>query len=280
MKGYFKKIDRSIMEWGFVIPKEFVNDFLNGQILAVGDSRDIELLWNRKKYSAKIRHKKGKNPQYLVQWSSNNELLSKLRTTFVQSYIVLKSQKELFDKNSSKEGKHFRTKLAGGQQEVIVFTPIGVNIVKVDEFIVIENEWNELFKRLITENVFGWIFEKNDKEYLIQRSTDWMDVRHFPSHQNAVNVIYYLANTEKKLLYIGKAKNLGTRVKPGRKHQNMPGDWDLFKYDIIRIEFANILERIEDHTIRTVASILNNQKGYSSLNLSEYTLVNDKWKKL
>lgn len=60
----------------------------------------------------------------------------------------------------------------------------------------------------------------------------------------------------------------------------MPGDWDLFKYDIIRPEFANILERIEDHTIRTVASIIQNNKNYSSLKLGDYVLVNDKWKKL
>ena len=132
----------------------------------------------------------------------------------------------------------------------------------------------------MSENVFGWIFDKKDKEYLIQKSTNWIDVSEFNNHKNAVNVIYYLAKTTDKLLYIGKAENLGKRVKPGNKHQNMPGDWNKFKYDIVRPEFANILERIEDHTIRTVASILKNNKKYSSLNIGDYTLVNDKWKKL
>ena len=95
-----------------------------------------------------------------------------------------------------------------------------------------------------------------------------------------MNVIYYLVNTKKKLLYVGKAENLGKRVKPRRKHQNMEEDWDLFRYDIIRPEFSKILERIEDHTIRSFASILNNTKNYPSLGLSNFKLVNSNWKKL
>ncbi|MFA5015648.1 MAG: hypothetical protein WC549_08935 [Actinomycetota bacterium] len=60
----------------------------------------------------------------------------------------------------------------------------------------------------------------------------------------------------------------------------MLGDWDRFKYDIIRPEFSSILERIEDHTIRTIASILKNNNDYPSLGISEYKLVNTKWKKI
>jgi hypothetical protein len=73
---------------------------------------------------------------------------------------------------------------------------------------------------------------------------------------------------------------LWKRVKPWRQHQNMDWDRDLFKYDIIRPEFAHILERIEDHTIRSFASVLQNNKSYNSLNISNYTLVNANWKKL
>jgi predicted GIY-YIG superfamily endonuclease len=93
-------------------------------------------------------------------------------------------------------------------------------------------------------------------------------------------VIYYLANTKRKLIYIGKAEDLGKRVKPGEPHQKMQGDWDYFKYDIIKEEYSNLLERIEDHTIRTIASFLQNDEGYKSLNLSSYKIVNSNWKKL
>ncbi len=81
-------------------------------------------------------------------------------------------------------------------------------------------------------------------------------------------------------VYIGKAEILGKRVKPGKIHQNMSGDWDLFKYDIIKPEFSRILELIEDHTIRSFASVLKNNKDYPSLNIGNFKLVNSNWKKL
>jgi hypothetical protein len=107
-----------------------------------------------------------------------------------------------------------------------------------------------------------------------------MNVSEFRNHQHELNVIYYLANTKRKKLYIGKAENFGRRVVPGRKHQEMDGDWDKFKYDIVRPEFAKIIKRIEDHTIRTTASFLSNSSNYSTLSLSDYKLVNKNWKKL
>lgn len=210
---------------------------------------------------------------------NNKEFLKKLRKTFIQSYVNLKSQKELFDITEKKK-KHFRTQLEGGEQEVIIFQPINTKEIKCEVFIKIENKWNTLFQRLADENVFGWIFEKSDKKYLIQRSTNWIKVKDFKKHQNAVNVIYYLANSKRKLLYIGKAEILGKRVNPGRKHQNMPGDWDLFKYDIIKPEFSNILQRIEDHTIRAFASVLKNNKDYPSLKIGNFKLINSNLKKL
>lgn len=279
--GYHKKVDRSLLKWGFTVPIGFVESFLQGEAISPGSSKERILVWGKSKYHVKLSHVNRKKAKtvYQIRWDSNNDLLARLRQTFVQSYVILKSQKELFDIEKGVR-KHFRTSLEGGQQEVVVFKPISKSEIKVKEFIRIENEWNPLFQRLIRENVFGWVFDRKDKEYLIQRSTKWYDVKEFPKHMNAINVVYYLAHTGEKLIYIGKADELGKRVKPGTKHQNMPADWDMFKYDIVRPEFSSILERIEDHTIRTVASILRNSAEYSSLNVSEYKIVNKVWKKL
>jgi hypothetical protein len=279
-KSYFKKVDRSMMDWGLTVPKELISEFEAGYSIKKGSSRDIEIIWDKKRYSAKLSHinRKKASSVYQLRWDNNKYLLNKIRKTFIQSYVILKSQKELFD-NKKRDKSHFRTHLTGEQQEVLIVTPLNQNLILFDVFIKVENEWNSLFERLADENVFGWLFDKT-KKYLITRSTSWINVKEFNKHSNAVNVIYYLANTKKKILYIGKAENLGKRVKPGRKHMEMPADWDLFKYDIINTEYANILERIEDHTIRSFASVLKNNKGYSSLEVSSYKLVNKNWKKL
>ena len=275
-KPYCKKIDRSMMDWGFTIPKNYVKDFEAEISLDPGKSRRIEILWEKKRYPAKLCNVKRKDyPKvYQLRWDNSQGFLNKLRKTFIQSYIVFKSQKELFD-TQKREG-HFRTK---EHQEAIVFSPVNSELIHAETFIRVENEWNSLFRRLTEENVFGWIFDKN-KKYLISRSTNWIKASEFKEHINATNVIYYLANTKKGLIYVGKAGVLGKRVKPKKSHQDMPDDWDLFKYDIIKQEYCNLLGRIEDHTIRTLAAILENDKGYPTLKLQGYKLVNKNWKKL
>lgn len=281
-KALYKKVDRSMMDWGLTLPKEYIDDFESGEKIELGTSRNIEIIWDNKKYPAKLCNvnRKGFPPVHQIRWDGSRELLKKLRKTFIQSYVILKSQKEFFDVSKDKNSqKHFRTNLLGGQQEVLILKPINPNKIKFEIFIKIENEWNFLFERLAEENVFGWAFDKN-KKYLIQRSTNWIEVKDFKKYVNATNVIYYLANTKKKLLYVGKAEILGNRVKPGKQHQGMSGDWDIFRFDIVRSEYSNILERIEDHTIRALASLLKNTKNYPSLELSSYRLVNSNWKKL
>jgi len=277
---YYKKVDRSMMDWGLTLPQDHVKDFEGRSKLKLGSRREIEITWDKKTYSAKLCHVKrtNYNPVYQIRWDNNKQLLKKIRKTFIQSYVILKSQKELFDINKE-EGKHFRTQLSGGQQEVLILQPLNSKQIRCKVFIRIENGWNRLFERLADENVFGWLFDK-EKKYLISRSTGWFKVKDFQKHAGAINVIYYLAHTKDKLIYIGKAEELGKRVKPGREHQNMPGDWDKFRYDIVKTEYANILDKIEDHTIRSFASILKNKKKYPSLEISSYILVNSNWKKL
>ncbi len=278
---YYKKVDRSMMDWGLTLPKKFIPFFDSGKTLKAGTQRHIEILWGKKKYETKLAHvdrKKGR--VYQIRWDNNRDFLQKLRKTFIQSYVILKSQKELFELSKTKsKRKHFRTKLPGGQQEVLVFEPISDRQIKCEVFIRIENEWNTLFERLADENVFGWLFDK-DKNYLISRSTNWIDVKDFNKHSEAAGVIYYIAHTKKRLLYIGKARVLGKRIKPGKKHQNMPENWDRFRYDILKPEYSNILDRVEDHTIRAFASILKNNKSFSSLGIGNYKLINSNWKKL
>lgn len=277
---YYKKIDRSTLEGWVIIPKEYESDFLNRESIIPGTSRDIKIKYKNKLYKAKLHHvdRKGHSNVYQLRWDTDKNLLSILRKDFINSYVILKSQKELHE-NTHGGLKKFRGHMDAGNQEVLTLKSVSANEILIEPFIQIKTEWNTLFERLADANVFGWIFEK-DKKYLISRSTSWYSYKELSKHSEQVNVIYYLANTNKKLLYIGKAENFGNRVKHGRDHQDMPGDWNKFRYDIIRPEFSNILERIEDHTIRSFASILKNTQSFPSLDISSYKLVNKNWKKL
>ena len=42
-----------MMDWGFTIPKDHISEFLFNTPLAAGTSREITLVWDKKKYIAK-----------------------------------------------------------------------------------------------------------------------------------------------------------------------------------------------------------------------------------
>lgn len=274
-KSLYKKIDMSALDGYVTIPKDLMKDFQAGRKFPVSSARDVYLIWGNKKYTCNLRHARPKRPYMMLRYEHNRELLKRFRETFIYSYVVFKSQKEKSDVNGNSQ---FRSRLEKGEREVIIFQPLTYNEIRAKVFIKIDNEWNHLFQRLANENVFGWLFEP-EHSYLISESSKWKSVREFNLAKHKTHVIYFLLHTEKKLLYIGKADTLGRRVSPGRNHQGMPGDWDKFRYDVVMPEYQSLLKRIEDHTIRSFASILKNNTNYPTASLSSYTLVNSNWKK-
>lgn len=274
--SYYKKVDYSMLHWGFTLPKKFISVFEGRRKVKLGSSRSVEIAWNGDIYLVKLcnvkRTYKGKpwSNVYQLRWDMNQKLLTRLRKTFITSYVRLLSEKE-----KGKYKKHFRSKLKGGEQEVLILTPLSSKRYKLEVFIQIEEPATPIFKRLAEENVFAWVFTKA-KEHIFLKSTSWIDKNKLKEHKEAKNVIYYLADAKKRQLYVGSARILGKRVKPGRSE--IPG-WNKFRYDMIRPDFAKFLNRIEDHSIRFAASLLENKKNISSLQISEYKLVNRTWSK-
>ncbi|MBT7237433.1 hypothetical protein HN865_01095, partial [Candidatus Woesearchaeota archaeon] len=85
---YYKKVDRSMMDWGFTIPKKFWKYFYADKPVKLGTSRNISVVWDKKKYDVKLCHvnRTQYSPVYQLRWDSNKDLLKKLRKTFIQSY--------------------------------------------------------------------------------------------------------------------------------------------------------------------------------------------------
>jgi len=258
--------------WGVTIPRSYEKGFFCERVKT---SRKIQIIWGNKTYPAILWHaKRKKYPVYQLRWDNRIDLLTRLRITFIQSYVILESQKELHQ--VQKAQKQFRSRLPGGQQEVLIIKPLSPKKIKFETFIKIESPLNSLFERFVKENVFGWLFPK-EKEYLITKSTSWISIKELRKHIEATNVIYFLADTKKKEFYIGSARRLGDRVIPGRKEIK---GWNRFRYDIIKPDFSKLLRRIEFHTIRTVASLLRNQQNFSTLGLDRYKLKNKNWEKV
>ena len=44
-RPYYKKVDRSMMDWGLTLPQDYIIDFEGRSKLKPGTSRKIEILW-------------------------------------------------------------------------------------------------------------------------------------------------------------------------------------------------------------------------------------------
>ena len=96
---------------------------------------------------------------------------------------------------------------------------------------------------------------------------------------NIVNVVYILADRKNKLVYVGEAENLQSRLK-GDSHQSIK-NWTHYKYSALsnignKSKQKEVRIAIERMLINEMASMFKNTKNISSLNFSDYTLTNRK----
>jgi len=270
---YYKKIDKSFFEKGITVPNKYITSFVQGEKIPKGKSRKINIVFNGIKYIASFLYvnRTNANPVYQIRWDQNNDLINELKKEFIQTYFAVKSQ----EYNMKIKNKYHVTNLLGGNQEVVIFKPINPNTFELKTFIKIETPYDNIFKRLVEENVFGWL-SSTSRDYMIVKTTKWYNKNEIKIHEDAKFVIYYLIDEKKKELYIGSANRLGDRVKIGR--QEISG-WNKFKYDIIHPDYHHLIRRIEFHTIGAFASLMNNNGKIKPLVISNYKLVNKNWSK-
>ena len=270
---YYKKIDKSFFKYGITIPKKYEESFLRNEKIEIGTSRKVKVIFKKKEYDASLNYVNRKNasPVYQLRWDNNTELLTELKKEFIQSYFAIESQ----NFESKKNNEYYVTNLMGGNQEVLVFSPKDPYHINLETFIKIETPYDNIFKRFVDENVFGWL-SKTNRDYLIVKTTKWYKSSEVINHENTSYVVYYLIDEIKKEIYIGSAIRLGDRVKVGR--EEIPG-WNLFKYDIIHPKYHHLLRRIEFHTIGAFASFLKNNGKIRAFEISDYRLVNKNWSK-
>ena len=127
----------------------------------------------------------------------------------------------------------------------------------------------------ITEADIEMIREKRklapvDKDAVKQ---DWKDRSELPFELGAENVIYVLADTEHKFLYVGEAKNLVKRL--SKRYSVIP-HWNMYRYDVLPKSLGPFRVTLERMLIRSFATLFESKKGHSSLNITGWKLANEK----
>jgi hypothetical protein len=230
---------------------------------------EVILEFQGKKYKGNITitSRGRKTPGYRLWF--NDDLTAELKQVFLMSHM-----RALEQSLSGKSSSEIEDDIPFWEFLDIEYDN-GNRVFKLNSHYTQKPSFPNLFHRLIQSPVIqkieSEIKQKNEKPGIIK--TNWKPRSKLKFELGAKNVIYMLADTKNKLLYIGEAKDLVKRL-----HQIYPKikHWDYFRYDVLPDELFEFRLTLERMLIRSFAAVLGNKKNVDSLDFSEYELVNDK----
>ena len=137
-----------------------------------------------------------------------------------------------------------------------------------------KSSFPNLFDRLVGSPAIAVIDnEIHNKEQNRIFKQDWKNRTDLVFEIGANNVIYMLADTKNKLLYVGEARDLIKRL--SQKYSVIP-HWDKFRYNVLPLYLEKYRVTLERMLIRDMATVLSNTKGINSLGISKWKLANEK----
>ncbi|HYE09277.1 MAG TPA: hypothetical protein VEF53_03765 [Patescibacteria group bacterium] len=271
MASLYINVNKSILENGKItLPKEDINSFIDVTKWAIGDSTTYKLILENKEYKGKVayrgRDKNCKSPYF--QLSYGRDLNKHLKKVFVHTFLAIEDEKITYNK----EGKYHITS-ENFNKELLILRIKDTDAIVLTPHNKHKTEYDKVFEMMIETNLLG-LEEKDKKGDIIAYSSNWIPIEEISNHKNVTNAVYYLVDTTNKEIYIGACDYLGDRVKP--KRTEIP-DWNMFKYEVIKPEYANIKKRIEEHSIRAFASFFENGANIPFIPVSNYILKNKNW---
>ncbi len=206
------------------------------------------------------------SPAYRLWYEEDLSL--KLKYTFLMSYMRSLEQQLAFDQKKNIE------------KEIPFWEFLDIEFDKISRMFIFvayykqEPSFPNLFERLIDSPGIKRISDELDgnKERRIYKQ-DWKKRDQLSFEIGATNVLYMLIDTQNKVLYVGEATDLVSRL--NQPHPSIP-HWDYFRYNVLPSELSPYRVSLERMLIRDLASFLPTKKSVSSLVISEYTLANDK----
>jgi len=137
-----------------------------------------------------------------------------------------------------------------------------------------EPTFPDLFKRLIGSPALQKISEElegkgNERIY----KQDWKLREELQFELGARNVVYILLDTKNKLLYVGEAQDLVSRLS---QPHSLIEDWDYFRYDVLPDSLSKFRVQIERMMIRDFASICSNERDVKNPLVTDFKLANKK----
>ena len=267
-----KKVDKSLFEHkGTTIPMWACEMWSIGTYFSKissikHESSKVDITFEGKKYSGHVTAltKGRKSPAYRLWFTEN--LAHELKKTFVMSHM-----RSLESSLRTDSGSAIETEIPFWE-----FLDIECDIQnKMFKFVAYYKQtpsFPSLFERLIGSPAIQKLeaeITKKDKPRIFYN--DWKGREELEYEIGAQNVIYTLADTKHKLIYVGEATDLIKRLS---QEYTLIKQWNYYRYDVLPSELNEYRVTIERMLIRSYAAMLASTKEVPSLGVAGYRLVN------
>jgi len=272
-----KKVDSSLFNYrGTTIPQWAcqiwgIEEHFQGIATKRNQKSKVRILFQKSEFEGWVTEaaKKRITPAYRLWYT--DELAFKLKDSFLMSYmrdIESRLRKDIKNIEDEIPFWEFLDIEYDASERAFYFTAYYTQ----------KASFPELFKRLVGSPALHKIDrELKQKDEIKIYKQDWKPRELFETEFGAENVVYMLVDTKKKLFYVGEAQNLIRRFNQGHTAIN---EWNYYRYDVLPKQFMKYRLEIERMLIRDFATIMKSKESISSIEISSYTMVNEKIDKL
>ena|ERR1700722_2904225 len=146
------------------------------------------------------------------------------------------------------------------------------NLFKLTAYFIQKPSFPALFQAMAHAPALKRIRDEIDgREGLRIYKQNWKPRSAFEAEIGATNVLYMLADTKRRLLYVGESENLIPRFRRGH---NLIPEWDFYRYDALPAVLAPQRVTLERMLIRDVDSLAGESASSLPANVSDFKLVN------
>lgn len=195
-------------------------------------------------------------------------LQQRLRETFLMSYL-----RSLEEELSNDETPDVETRIPFWEFLDIEYNKVAKAFL-FEAYYKQQAAFPNLFARLVgspsLERVADQLQGKSGQRIVKQ---NWKARSDYRYEIGASNVIYLLADSKRKLFYVGEAGNLIRRLDQG--HPSIK-NWDKYRYDVLPDELAPFRVQLERMLIRYLAALMPNGRNILHLDITDHRLVNKK----
>lgn len=218
-------------------------------------SKKIKIMWGngKTKYDAYIRFERAEVMR--LRWKQ--DLHQHFRKAFCYSCFYEASRLTPKSKNKSKKISPRipeLLKIIESEKGLFKFKPLSTHVT----------ELTPIFRQLIENGYLDdhIVGTSKSKKKIFQKSSSWLPKSDLKDMWEGSYrfVIYYLLDSKKREMYIGKTKNLKSRIYEGRKE--LPG-WDYFRYDILMPAFRPLMGDIEGALIKSYSGYFGSGSSIS-----------------